>query len=44
MLARLVLVFDIGFAPGDKGIGFEEKSKESFTLAPAELNIVFKKR
>ena len=44
MLAKLLLGFDIGFAPGDKGVGFEEKSKDHFTLAPGELNIVFEKR
>lgn len=43
-LARLLLAFDIGFATGDTGVGFEENSKEHFTLAPGELNIVFKKR
>lgn len=43
-LAKLLLAFDVGFALGDTGEGFEAKSKEHFTLKPGELNIAFRKR
>lgn len=45
-LAKLLLAFDIEFPPGDDptGAGFEAKSKEHFTLAPGELNLIFRKR
>lgn len=46
-LAKLLLAFDIEFPPGDDdrtGADFEANSKEHFTLAPGELNMVFRKR
>jgi tryprostatin B 6-hydroxylase len=45
-LARLVMYFDIEFPEGslNNSGSFETNSKERFTLAPAELNICFKRR
>ena len=45
-VARLVMTFDIKFAPGDaaNGEGFEKATLDHFTLCPAELMMCFEKR
>lgn len=45
-VARLVMTFEISFDPEDLDCGrsFEADSREHFTLAPAALNICFKRR
>lgn len=45
-LAQLVMRFDISFPPSDsdKGITFEAKTTEHFTLHPAELKLCFQRR
>lgn len=45
--ARLIMGFDIKFAPaeqGDQGRRFEKETKDHLTLAPAKLEICFTKR
>ena len=43
-LARLLLEFDVAFAPGETGAGIETGTVEHFTLAPGPLWMVFRKR
>ena len=46
-IARLVMSFDIKFAPADaadNGMRFEKETWEHFTLVPANLGICFLKR
>ena len=42
-LAKLLLTFDISFAPGETGAAIEN-AKAHFALVPEELNLVFKKK
>ncbi len=45
-VARLVMTFDIRFAPGDadNGVGFEKATTDHFTLCPGELRMCFERR
>ncbi|RAK94837.1 cytochrome P450 [Aspergillus ibericus CBS 121593] len=43
-LARLVTTFDFEYAPGEDGIGFEGKAKDSFTMGYGDLEILFRQR
>lgn len=45
-VARVVMMFDISFSPADDDNGrtFEARTREHFTLCPAELGICFEKR
>ena len=42
-LAKLLLTFDVTFAPGETGIVIEN-AKDHFALVPEELNIIFRRR
>ncbi|EAW10404.1 cytochrome P450 [Aspergillus clavatus NRRL 1] len=43
-VARLVITFDVEFAPGEDGRAFVEKAQDNFVLYPGALNLTFKKR
>ena len=42
-LAKLLLTFDVNFAPGETGVSMEN-TKDHFALVPEELNITFQSR
>jgi hypothetical protein len=44
LVARIVMNFDISFAPGENGKNLVEKSRDHFTLGLEDLNLVFKRR
>lgn len=44
LVAKIVMHFDIHFAPGEDGSNLLEKSKDHFTLGLADLNLIFKQR
>jgi cytochrome P450 len=44
LVAKIVMHFDIYFAPGEDGSNLVEKSRDHFTLGLADLNLVFKQR
>lgn len=44
VIARIVTEFDVAFAPGEDGTALLEKSRETFTLLLAPLQLVFTKR
>lgn len=44
LVSKIVMEFDIGFAPGEDGSGLLERSKDHFTLGLADLNLEFKRR
>ena len=43
-VARLLLEFDVEFAPGETGWDLEQNAWEHFTLAPGQLHLRFTKR
>ena len=44
MLAKIVLEFDMEFAPGEDGSALLEKTKDYFVLGLAELNVILTRR
>ena len=44
VVAKLVLEFDISFAPGEDGSDLLEKTKDVFTLILGKLEICFQRR
>lgn len=44
MIAKLVLAFDVEFAPGEDGTTLFEKSCDAFTMLIADLYLVLKDR
>jgi len=44
VVARLVLQFDMGFAPGETGKELHSKMLDLFTTTPGPLRLVFKQR
>jgi cytochrome P450 len=44
VLAKLILTFDVDFAPGEDGTNLIEKGRDHFTMETGPLNLVFKKR
>jgi cytochrome P450 len=42
--ARLVTSFDVTFAPGEDGSALLEKTKDTFTLELAPMELIFTKR
>ena len=44
MVAKLVLEFDFGFAPGEDGSDLLEKTKDVFTLILGKMEICFQRR
>jgi tryprostatin B 6-hydroxylase len=43
LVARIVMNFNISFAPGENGSNLTEKSRDHFTLGLQDLNLEFKK-
>ncbi|GAB1212266.1 hypothetical protein ATERTT37_001398 [Aspergillus terreus] len=43
-VARLVMEFDVRFAPGDDGRKFLDEAQDNFVLYMGELNVVFERR
>lgn len=43
-LAKLVLEFDVSFAPGEDGAAFSKNARTQFTTTPGELYLKFSKR
>lgn len=44
LTAKLVLMFDMAFAPGETGRRVLERSKDHFTMGMAPLEVVFTTR
>ena len=44
VIARTVMQFDVGFAPGEDGTNLLTKTRDVFTLDLAPLNLVFTER
>jgi cytochrome P450 len=44
VIARLVMAFDIAFAPGEDGKKLLEESKDAFTMVVADMYLVLKAR
>jgi tryprostatin B 6-hydroxylase len=44
VLAKLIMTFDVDFAPGNDGTDLIEKGRDQFTMDPGPLNLVFRKR
>jgi len=44
VVARIVMHFDISFAPGENGTSLVEESRDHFTVGLADLNLAFRKR
>ena len=44
VMARIVTEFDVRFAPGEDGTKLLEESHDTFTIALAPLQLVFKRR
>jgi len=44
LVARIVMSFDVSFAPGENGSNLLEKSRDHFTLGLEDLNLGFKRR
>ncbi|KAL5340156.1 cytochrome P450 [Aspergillus crustosus] len=44
VIARIVLEFDISFAPGETGEAFDQGAKDTFTYTVGPLNLIFKDR
>jgi cytochrome P450 len=44
VIARLVMSFDIAFAPGEDGRKLLEESKDAFTMIVAEMYLLLKTR
>jgi hypothetical protein len=43
LVARIVMRFDISFAPGENGAKLVEQSRDHFTLGLEDLNLEFKR-
>ncbi|KAI9874353.1 MAG: hypothetical protein M1830_009845 [Pleopsidium flavum] len=43
-VAKLIMNFDVSFAPGEDGKNLEEKTRDHFTFGLGELNLTFTKR
>ncbi|KAL2832090.1 cytochrome P450 [Aspergillus cavernicola] len=43
-VARLIMEFDVKFAPGEDGTRFREDAKDNFVFSHGELNLVFRPR
>jgi hypothetical protein len=44
LTSRMIMNFDVRFAPGEDGTRLLEKTREHFTLGLAPLDLVFTKR
>jgi cytochrome P450 len=44
LVSKIVMEFDISFAPGENGSNLLERSRDHFTLGLADLNLEFKPR
>lgn len=44
VIARIVTEFDLKFAPGENGSALMNKSKDTFTMELAPLELIFMKR
>ena len=44
VIARLLLEFDVAFAPGEDGTALLNDTKDYFILEPADLSLVFRER
>jgi cytochrome P450 len=44
VIVRLVMAFDIGFAPGEDGRKLLEESNDAFTMVVADMYLVLKHR
>ncbi len=43
-LARLIMDFDVSFAPGEDGKDIEENETTQLTITPGDLHLRFKRR
>lgn len=41
VIATVISEFDVSFAPGEDGMGAMGRAKDTFTLSPGELQLVF---
>jgi cytochrome P450 len=44
IVAKLIMKFDVSFAPGEDGTGLIEKTRDHFSLGLADFNLVFTER
>jgi tryprostatin B 6-hydroxylase len=44
VLSKMVLEFDVAFAPGEDGTRLLTESKDNFTMSNAELNLIWTER
>ncbi|KAJ5751027.1 hypothetical protein N7533_008055 [Penicillium manginii] len=44
VIARVAVEFDMGFAEGEDGVGFDRGSMDTFTFTLGELGVVFRER
>lgn len=44
VISRIALNFDLSFAPGETGVLFDTKVKDTFTMTLPQLDIVFNER
>jgi cytochrome P450 len=44
VLTKLIMAFDVDFAPGDDGSDLISKGRDHFTMETGPLNLVFKPR
>ena len=44
VLSKMVLEFDVAFAPGEDGTRLLTESRDNFTMSNAELNLVWTER
>jgi cytochrome P450 len=44
VMAKLLLTFDVSYAPGETGKDLVEKSRDHFTIETGPLNLVFTRR
>ena len=44
IVAKLIMKFDVSFAPDEDGTGLIEKTRDHFSLGLADFNLVFTER
>ena len=44
IVAKIIMAFDVDFAPGENGSNLLDKSRDHFTLGLADLDLVFTPR
>jgi cytochrome P450 len=44
LVAKIIMEFDVMFAPGEDGTNLMERSRDHFTIGLEDLNLLFKRR